>query len=321
MIRSLLFLSCANLGLVGYGQSYAPEPGAIGSTAIHKDSSIFVGWASDVSVSRGYQNLLNPGVGFATFGSELDATGIANGIDVVSLGDRGVAIITFDTPIINGPGADFAIFENGFIDHYMELAFVEVSSDGISFFEFNSVSETPVDQQLTNFSISDCRYINNLAGKYRQDWGTPFDLEELDGEIGLDLNNINFIRLTDVVGSVDSLYGSYDSQGNIINDPFPSEYESGGFDLDAVGVIHHGSTQLNETNFRGKISPNPFSTHINVMVEGYTSYELHNCYGAIEYKGNGVNKIMLETDGLQSGIYFLNLESNLGRKTVRLVKK
>ena len=37
---------------------------------------------------------------------------------------------------------------------------------------------------------------------------------------------------------MNNLYASYDSQGNIINDPFPTPFETGGFDLDAIGVIH-----------------------------------------------------------------------------------
>ena len=57
-------------------------------------------------------------------------------VDVVSLGDGGEAVLYFNPPIKNGSGADFAIFENGFQDHYMEFGFVEVSSNGLDFFDF-----------------------------------------------------------------------------------------------------------------------------------------------------------------------------------------
>ena len=36
------------------------------------------------------------------------------------VGDGGSAILTFDTPIANGPGFDFAVFENGFSDTFLE---------------------------------------------------------------------------------------------------------------------------------------------------------------------------------------------------------
>ena len=45
----------------------------------------------------------------------------------VSLGDGGYAVVTFDKPITNGPGYDFAVFENGLNDSFLELAFVVVS--------------------------------------------------------------------------------------------------------------------------------------------------------------------------------------------------
>jgi hypothetical protein len=41
-----------------------------------------------------------------------------------------------------------------------------------------------------------------------------------------------------VVGSLDDRYATYDVLGNKINDPFPTPFASGGFDLDAVGVIN-----------------------------------------------------------------------------------
>jgi hypothetical protein len=42
----------------------------------------------------------------------------------------------------------------------------------------------------------------------------------------------------DVVGSITPAYATYDSQGNMVNDPWPTPYSSSGFDLDAVGVIN-----------------------------------------------------------------------------------
>jgi hypothetical protein len=50
------------------------------------------------------------------------------------------------------PGYDFAIFENGFPfgsgSFYLELAFVEVSSDGKHFVRFNAISNTDTTQQI-----------------------------------------------------------------------------------------------------------------------------------------------------------------------------
>ena len=65
----------------------------------------------------------------------------------VSLGDGGTVVLTFPQPIGDVPGPDFAVFENGFkaFDNsfFLELAHVEVSSDGVNFYRFPSSSLTP----------------------------------------------------------------------------------------------------------------------------------------------------------------------------------
>ena len=84
--------------------------------------------------------------------------------------------------------------------------------------------------------------INNLAGKYRAGFGTPFDLAELKDSANLDINQIRFVRIVDVVGSINTNYARRDSKGRKINDPWPTRFASSGFDLDAVGVIHQNPT-------------------------------------------------------------------------------
>src|SRR3989338_5346143 len=107
-------------------QSYAQFAAPVGSpptTAIHKDSSTFVAWATNCVVQRGYFDIADPGFGPATFVSASAGVGIA-GSSVVSLGASGVAVLTFLNPIANGPGFDFAVFENAFNDEFLELAVV-----------------------------------------------------------------------------------------------------------------------------------------------------------------------------------------------------
>lgn len=245
-----------------FSQTYPPAAGQPGSTAIHFSDDLFVGWASGVEVERGYLNISNPdfeinGSNRASYGRPQDATGIPNN-QVVSLGDGGVAVATFENPIADGPGFDFAVFENGFNDTYLELAFVEVSSNGIDFFRFPSHSLTQTGIQVGSFGELNPTELNNLAGKYRAMYGTPFDLAELENHPLLDKNRITHVKIIDVVGSIHPDFGTYDSFGNIINDPFPTPFESGGFDLDAIGVINEA--QLSTENFKLsalKILPNP----------------------------------------------------------------
>jgi len=228
---------------------YAPAAGQPGSTAIHKDSSVIVNWATGIELRRGYINISDTSVydnnsNLATYGYPSLALGEAVGdsYDIVSLGDSGMATLTFDRQIINGSGPDFAVFENGFSDTSLELAFVEVSSDGIHFIRFPAVSLTPDSLQVGGFDPLDPTNLYNLAGKYRQGYGVPFDLEEIKDSANLDVDNIRFVRVVDVIGSVTDPWACYDSQGNIVNDPWPYPYSSCGFDLEAVGIINAGET-------------------------------------------------------------------------------
>ena len=186
---------------ISFGQIFDAPAGQIGSLAVYKDSSVIVNWATGIQVSRGFLNVANPNLGVVGFGLESDALGIAegDGTSVVSLGDGGVAVLTFSNRITNLAGPDFAVFENGFADDYMEFAHVEVSSDGVNYFRFPSISEIPLTIQTDNFTFVDCRYVFNLAGKYRQGYGVPFDLEELTGIPNLDVNAISHIKLVDVI--------------------------------------------------------------------------------------------------------------------------
>ena len=191
---------------------YSPPAGQPGSTAIYKGSSSFVAWATGITVERGFNKINDPGQGLAFYGNDANALGQA-GTDInhiVSLGDAGVATLTFTNPITNGPSYDFAVFENGHTDTFLELAFVEVSSDGVNFFQFEAVSLTPTNKQHDAFGALDTTNLHNLAGKFRVGYGTGFDLEELkDVNELLDVNNVTHVRVIDVVGYIEpaDIYG------------------------------------------------------------------------------------------------------------------
>lgn len=239
--------------LSGAYAQFAPQVGFAGTTAIHKDSSVFVNWATACSISRGWQDAADTTLGKAQVGDETYVPGKA-GNGVVSLGDGGIAVMTFEKPLTNGPGYDFAVFENGFIDQtldpgnaFLELAFVEVSSDGINFFRFDAESLNDTIVQRASFEAMNAVKINNLAGKYIANYGTPFDLDELKDQPGLDVNKITHVKVIDVTGSIDPLYATRDSKGRTINDPYPTAFASGGFDLDGIGVINQDNFSAVET--------------------------------------------------------------------------
>ncbi len=244
---------------------FAPSASKMGTSAMHQDSSAFVTWAAHCDLQLGWQNIADTSLGKVHIGDSLSAMGKA-GNTTVSLGDGGQAILRFDQYIYDGLGWDFAIFENSFSDDFLELGFVEVSSDGVNFFRFPAASLTQDTVQVGSFGTLDATKINNLAGKYRAGFGTPFNLGELSGISGLDIQKVTHVKIIDVVGSVNDLFASYDSTGNAINDPWPTPFASSGLDLSGVGLIHASSkVGLNEWSNTAFMYPNPAQNWITIL--------------------------------------------------------
>ncbi|MBX2906727.1 MAG: T9SS type A sorting domain-containing protein [Taibaiella sp.] len=300
---------------------FAPQAGISGSTAISATASEIVAWATKCSVQRGYIDIAIPSAGHTSTGDSSAATGPANGT-VVCLGDSGIATLSFAASLYDGPGADFAVFENGFKDPanpsmaFLELAFVEVSSDGINFTRFPAISNTPANTQIPGSGVyMDASLIHNLAGKYVATFGTPFDLAELAGTPGLDIDNITHVRLVDVIGSVSS-HTCLDNEGKIINDPYPTNFPTGGFDLDAVAAMHiHSASISNRDNEPLRIYPNPAKDILHID-QVSTSTGLLCMYTGIgnkvaEQKITG-KQTSVDLTQLAPGAYYITLTSDSG---------
>lgn len=305
---------------------HGPFCGAVGTegcNAIKADSSAIVAWATGVTVTRGPRNIANPDLGLAATGTESNAIGMAtlNDVyDVVSLGDGGSALVTFARPIRNGEGPDFAVYENGFSDNSLELAFVEVSTDGQRFVRFPATCLTQTETQLANAGQTDPTNLNNLAGKFRIGYGTPFDLEELRDSTGINIDSIVYVRVVDVVGSINPQYGTYDAYGHIINDPWPTPFEASGYDLTGVAVLHENTNTSGITEMMTVegIWPNPTADRVNVSMryaaEGLL-YDLTGRQVAAYSLREGLNT--LDLTNLKNGVYMLRTEGSVSK----IVKK
>jgi hypothetical protein len=310
---------------------YPPPAGQPGTTALFVDSSAFIGWAKSCTVIRGYVEISDTTVKYnnsnkATYGDEYYGVGKGND-SVVSLGDGGIATLRFDPAITNGPGFDFAVFENALSDAFLELAFVEVSSDGIKYVRFPSVSLTQTTTQIGTFGSIDATKIYNLAGKYRASYGSPFDLEDLKDSTGIDLNHITGVRIIDVIGSIQQPWATHDSQGHIINDPYPTPFWSCGFDLDAVGVVHSANEGIEDLSGKSliRVFPNPVGPvlHLSVNYPGSVSMVLSDLTGLTiirpqKFSGN----LTVDVSSVPVGIYFGCFTFPDGSmETLKIIKK
>ena len=326
MIKRISILLLVMVPVALWAQ-FAPAQDQPGTTAMHADSSAFVAWATGCTVERGPMRIDKPENGLASYGADSLAIGKPGGTyDVVSLGDGGTAILTFESPIYNGEGPDFAVFENGFANAVnpdtwaLELGFVEVSSDGVNFFRFPAVTYVQTETQLGNAGSIVPAQLHNFASKYGAFYGTPFDLDEVEDNALLDKNKVTHVRIVDVVGNIDPEYATKDSEGHIVNDPWPTAFASSGFDLDAVGVIHDIAHNDVPENAEESIAvyPNPVRDRLMVKAEDLQSVEIYNLVGQqVMFSTSDI----IDMGALNQGIYFVRINADGKTVTKRVVKQ
>ena len=163
-------------------------------------------------------------------------------VDVLTLGGGGEVTVGFDVTLTDGPGADFSVFENGFVvtgtsDVFAEVAFVEVSTDGLTFARFPTSyagSGTAMGAYrglsggmpvLADVTVDPASPFDPVTSG-----GEAFDLADLAGDPdvlsgSVDLSAIHYVRLVDVEGAVP------DDGGTPIVD-------SGAADFDAIAVLN-----------------------------------------------------------------------------------
>jgi len=135
-------------------------------------------------------------------------------------------------------------------------------------------------------------------------------LGELVDSVGLDVNAVTHVRLVDVIGSIDPAYGSIDNQGNLINDPYPTEFPSGGFDLDAVAVLHEAPVGMNELSSSVTIYPNPCLGALTIHCEGEAKATIYSLLGQELFTFEFTNLKVIDLSELSENLVLLELISN-----------
>ena len=67
------------------------------------------------------------------------------------------------------------------------------------------------------------------------------------------------------------------------------------------------------------VGPNPFSTSIIIEQIDAFEYVLYTLEGRIVRQGNAKNKILLDTQNLEKGVYFLRISSKYSDKIIKLI--
>lgn len=216
--------------------------------------------------------------------------------DICSIGMGGEIVLFFkEGYIIDGPGADFTIFENAFVNPVTNKVFAEpakiaVSENGVDFFEF------PFD----SLSLQGCAGINWVNGK-----NNPFDPSVSGGDqfdiADLGLSRIRYVKITDICQMI------LDNKEHPFYDPIIS-----GFDLDCVVGINVNSTSASVEDYRDDCLFFQYEDYITIEYPSdhtAKTFEIYNVYGEIVISEKFSNYVRFPLYNLSRGVYFTNIFS------------
>ncbi len=250
----------------GYVISFGNDPAfdnrgsTAGTAAVVRTDTRIKAWATSVASVNFGGNMTTNAYDYSDvdYADATKALGPATGdhyYGIVALGSGGSIVLHFNSGISDGVGLDFAVFENVDFAGFVELAYVEVSSDGVHFVRFpNFYLGTSQLGAYENANYPKLSY--NLGSKYYKQFGHGYDLAELEYTYDfitsgkseftdeykesfllnyqyLDLENVSYVRIEDIPGDGSRL----DSEGYEIYDPYKTEGPAG-FDLQGVAVIN-----------------------------------------------------------------------------------
>jgi hypothetical protein len=145
--------------------------------------------------------------------------------DVVSLGKGGEIVVSFaPNAIMDGPGVDFIVFENPFVEDgttflYAEPGEVSVSND------LETWSTFPCTQTTQDAPYGQCAGVNPVFSNPDNDI-SPFDTAHAGGDAydlaSLGVTQARYVRIRNIVTS----------------ETCPAGYDKYGFDLDAIAIVN-----------------------------------------------------------------------------------
>lgn len=216
---------------------------------------------------------------------------------ICSIGLGGEIIIGFKNFIIaDGPGPDFVIFENAFLNPvnnkvFAEPAVVSVSLDGINYIEF------PYD----SMTLAGCAGINPVNGAQNHydcliSGGDCFDLAQIN------MNKARFIKIRDI-----SYMPKY-KQEHPYHDPIIS-----GFDLDGIAGVNLELIQSDIINDQDSIKLRIQQINNELIIESAENNPfklcIFNMLGQLIYQDQMISKSRINIAGFSSGIYVLQIQT------------
>jgi len=216
---------------------------------------------------------------------------------VCSIGIGGEIVVGFKGyEIVDGPGPDFTVFENPFLNPVTNKIFAEpgkisVSEDGIKFVDF------PFD----SLTLKGCAGVTPTFGKKNplnpeESGGDKFDLADLH------LNKIKYIKITDICRMI------LDNPKHPYYDPIIS-----GFDLDAVAGLHlkkeyQTDAIQDEEKAGNRMVIYPSGIYLNNSSQEKINLKIYSVTGELIYYDITFNSRYIDMNNFSNGLYIIYLQ-------------
>jgi hypothetical protein len=140
----------------------------------------------------------------------------------------------------------------------------------------------------------------------------------------INLDSIVYVRVVDVVGTNNPDFATFDQYGNIVMDPYPTNGQSSGFDLDGVAVMNWNYTEPQGINNTAENSvslyPNPANSQVLCSVEGEGQHlmSLYNTSGQLLLQQTfSGRQISFNTSSIADGMYILRVDGKAQRLVIQ----
>jgi hypothetical protein len=134
---------------------------------------------------------------------------------------------------------------------------------------------------------------------------------------------VQYIRITDVVGSLSDPLARYDSKHKRINDPWPTPFPQSGFDLDAVAILRSVKNHITaEKGSTVMIYPNPASSRVFIRFIDASdrTVSIYNSSGKIvSDRISDGSECELDVSGFGKGLYLIKIRDNHSLKSEKLI--
>jgi len=228
---------------------------------------------------------------------------LVNALPLVTATVNNGLICYGDSIILNGNGANSYSWDNGALDNIL----------------FSPSTAGVLVYSVTGTDLNNCSNTASVTVQVNELVFTGIITNELNGNDGaIDLS------VSGGTGSNSYVWSSGETTEDIsgLTTGSYTVTVDDGVCLDSsiftiVNILSVGDSKINSLD----IYPNPTTGNVSILMNGFYDYTIVNILGEVIVSGQGHEKINIDLSGLTKGVYFVTIDVNNKKETLKLIKQ